>query len=117
MFLCVSNKLVGGALKIINMWLTYYTKNETKSLIVQLESLSVFSKYECSNWTFLTIVILKNTKGDAYKGFIRYFDVYLDKVTILKTRLNWSIQPVEPRIEPKINLIKTKKAKNRSNQK
>ena len=43
--------------------------------------------------------------------------MYLDKVTILKTRLNWSIQPVEPGIEPKINLIKTKKAKNRSNQK
>ena len=53
-------------------------------------------------------MILKNTKGDAYKGFIRYFDVYLDKVTILKTRLNWSIQLVEPGIEPKINLIKTK---------
>ena len=37
--------------------------------------------------------------------------MYLDKVIILKTRLNWSIQPVEPRIEPKINLIKTKKGK------
>ena len=37
--------------------------------------------------------------------------MYLDKVTILKTRLNCSIQPVEPRIKPKINLIKTKKGK------
>ena len=53
----------------------------------------------------------KIQRGDAYEGFIKYFHVYLDKITILKTRLDWSIQLVEPRIEPKINLIKTKKGK------
>ena len=43
--------------------------------------------------------------------------MYLDKVTFLKTGLDGSIQPIEPRIEPKIGPIKAKKGKNRSNQK
>ena len=54
----------------------------------------------------------KIQRRDAYKGFIIYFYVYLDKVTFLKTGLDRSIQPIEPRID----LIKTKKKKKKIDQ-